>query len=184
MIKRIAIITIIVLIAILIYFLTTPYYEVRSSYVAYDTDNQYFTINKSSKNKIKFNFWYNGDFEKSYNLENHKLGNNWSLVFEDESKDIKEVEIESVSLIVDGEILSVNFKHDPMKFGASDKFEGVVASQVVTLKKVPEEMFVIKITGILTTKYGMILPFSHAQTGKVDSMSSYYSGFNLLMPTV
>ena len=91
MIKKIVIIIMIIFVVTSTYFLITPYYEVRWRYVTYDTDNQYLTVADNSGNKVKFDFWYNGDFEKLYNLENHKLGNNWSLVFKDESKDIKEV---------------------------------------------------------------------------------------------
>ena len=112
MIKKIVIIVMLTLVATSIYFLVTPYYEVRWIHVTYDTDNQYLAIADNSDNKVKFDFWYNGDFEKSYNLENHKLGNNWSLVFKDESENIDEIQLDSLILVVDGEVLKVRYKKD------------------------------------------------------------------------
>lgn len=175
---------IMVLVAASVYFLTTPYYEVRWSYVTYGTGNQHLDIANSLNNKVKFDFWYNGDFEKAYNLENHKLGNNWSLVFKDESESIDEVRLESLSLTFDDEILKVSYNKDPLKFGLHDTYEGLIATQTLTLKKVPKKTFVIRITGNLITKYGKSFAFVHTLTGDVNSMSSYYSGFSLLMPTV
>lgn len=62
--------------------------------------------------------------------------------------------------------------------------EGILATQTISLKQVPKKDFIIKVTGILTTKYGEVLPFSYTRKGEVHLMSNYYSGFYLLMPTV
>lgn len=184
MIKKIVTIIMLTLVATSIYFLITPYYEVRWIHVTYDTDNQYLAIADNSDHKVKFDFWYDGDFEKSYNLENHKLGNNWSLVFEDESKNIEEIQLDSLSLLVDGKALEIKYEKAPLKFALNDMYEGIIATQTITLKEVPKKYFVIEVTGTLLTKYGDVLPFSYTQKGEVHSKSNYYSGLYLLMPTV
>ncbi|GAA0806038.1 hypothetical protein GCM10009110_21130 [Psychrobacter piscatorii] len=58
------------------------------------------------------------------------------------------------------------------------------STQTINLKKIPKDSFILEVTGILTTEYGEVLPFSYTQKGKVHSVSNYYSGFYLLMPTV
>ena len=184
MIKKIVTIIMLTLVATSIYFLITPYYEVRWIHVTYDTDNQYLAIADNSDHKVKFDFWYDGDFEKSYNLENHKLGNNWSLVFKDESENIDEIQLDSLILVVDGEVLKVRYKKDPLKFELNDMYKDIIATQTINLKKIPKDSFILEITGMLTTKYGEVLPFSYTQKGEVHSASNYYSGFYLLMPTV
>ncbi|MDX2373678.1 hypothetical protein NJD71_05990 [Psychrobacter sp. PP-21] len=62
--------------------------------------------------------------------------------------------------------------------------EDILATQTISLKGAPKKDFIINVTGILTTKYGEVLPFSYARKGEVHLMSNYYSGFYLLTPTV